>query len=493
MTTRPKPGSKADRDALRREMTRFGCATAEIAVEMRTRWRMRPREAWRHALGLTLQDAADKLNDLGARHPGQAVAADASLLGKWEKWPVSSGRRPTLSVLVLLAELYGCEVEDLLDLEDRRALPESHLRVLRHTAAELAQGREAAAPATEPRTLAERPTDPQMVRAAAAESAAWAQWAESTNVGGIALEQLMADARTLAGEYLTDEPIALFQRTRALRDRTFALLEGHQHPRQSSDLYVAAGYLCGLLAWMTSDLGVLGDADTQGRTAWLCAELSGHNDLRAWVLSTRSKIAFWDGRLRDAINYARRGATYEPHGTVSILLACQEADAWSQLGAADEAQAAIARAADARARITGADEIGGLFSCPDIRHANYAAAVHLRTGDPRLALAEAQQALAGEPFHAYGTTAQLHIAEATAHLALREPDGTAEAVRPVLDMPADRRLAPVTARMQELARAMAYSSLAGSRSVVTLQGEIEAFCTESAAKRLALSPGDSAS
>ncbi|MEV0906948.1 hypothetical protein [Streptomyces hokutonensis] len=51
------------------------------------------------------------------------------------------------------------------------------------------------------------------VRLTADESASWAQWAEAANVGDIALEQLLAE-------------------TRALRDRVFALLEGHQYPRQ---------------------------------------------------------------------------------------------------------------------------------------------------------------------------------------------------------------------------------------------------------------------
>ncbi|MFJ9703495.1 hypothetical protein [Streptomyces fradiae] len=44
----------------------------------------------------------------------------------------------------------------------------------------------------------------------------------------------------------------------------------------------------------------------KGRTAWLCAVLAGHTDLRA--LSTCSKNVFWDRRLRDAIGHARRVA-----------------------------------------------------------------------------------------------------------------------------------------------------------------------------------------
>lgn len=139
---------------------------------------------------------------------------------------------------------------------------------------------------------------------------------------------------------------------------------------------------------MSSDLGQLHDADTQGRTAWLCAELAGHNDLRAWVLSTRSKVAFWHGRLRDAINFARRGAAYDTTGTV-VLLACQEADAWSELGAQDEALAALARSEDARGAMAGRDEIGGIFACQPARQENYAAAVQLRLGRPVDALRSA--------------------------------------------------------------------------------------------------------
>jgi transcriptional regulator with XRE-family HTH domain len=285
MTPQGRPGTKSDRDALRQEMTAVGCSLAEIAMEMRVRFRMRPREAWRHAHGWTLQETAERIS----AYPGQAIAADASLVSKWEKWPGPSARRPSLSVIVATATTLGCTVEDLLDLDDYRALPESDLRILRHHAPDAPQ------PVEPPTMPAVRPPDMDDVLAAADESAAWAQWAESTNVGEVALEQILADVQTLAGDYLTGDAVELFGRARGLRDRVFRLIEGHQPPRHSADLYVSVGYLCGLLAWISSDLGNLRAADTQGRTAWLCAEMAGHVELRAWVASTRSKVAFWDG------------------------------------------------------------------------------------------------------------------------------------------------------------------------------------------------------
>ncbi|MCX4550627.1 MULTISPECIES: helix-turn-helix domain-containing protein [unclassified Streptomyces] len=484
MTPQPPQGSKADREALRHEMTACGFTTEQVAVEMRSRWRMRPREAWRHALGWTLQKAADRLSTA----PGPAIAADASLVAKWEKWPGPSSRRPTLQVLAALAVTYGCTVEDLLDIEDRRALPEGDLRVLDHVPEPTPHSQESIQPADpEP--------EPDRVLAAAAESASWAQWAESTNVGDIALEQLFADVQTLAGDYLTGDPLLMFRRTRELRDRVFRLLEGHQPPRQSADLYVSAGYVCGLLAWMSSDLGNLRAADTHGRTAWLCAENAGHAALRAWVYSTRSKVALWDGRLRDAVNHARRGSLVTVDGTVGALLACQEADAWSVLGAVDEAEGALARAVQARENATGGDDVGGLFSCPQARQENYAAAVHLRIGRPQAALAETQTALellAAQPVRAYGTEAQIHISQATALLACGHPEGVLEALLPVLAMPAERRMGPVTQRMRELAAAMTGRPVADSNATASARRTIVDWCADSAPQQLALSSGEAA-
>ncbi|WP_274912522.1 XRE family transcriptional regulator [Streptomyces sp. WZ-12] len=429
--------SKNRRDALRRELCALGAAPRDIAGEMRSQFGFRPREAWRHALGLTLQQAADAVNALGAQRPGEAVAADASLMGKWERWPASSSRRPTPPTLLLISAVYCCEVDELLDLQDRTAMPPHELRLLQRP------------PSSAPPVAA--PVE-DLVHQVAEESADWALQLEASNVGDLTVEQLQASTRALARDYLSPSaPVATLNRARRLRDRAFHLLEGHQPPRQAIQLYAVAGYVCTLLAWISSDLGQLQGADTHARTAWMCATMAGDDELRAWVLSTRSKIAYWSGHPHTAIQHAQHGLSYAPHGTAATLLSCQEADAWAELGAASEAQAAMARATAARDRPTpGHDEVGGLLSCPDVRRANYAAGVHLRTGHARTALHEAQAALA-QPPHAYGTTAQLHVSTASARLALGEPDAALEALHPVLDLSPEHRMAPVTNRLRELA------------------------------------------
>ncbi|MFI1018036.1 helix-turn-helix domain-containing protein [Streptomyces sp. NPDC020965] len=487
MTARPKPGSKVDRDRLRGELSSVGCTPGQIATEMRARWGMRPREALRHAHGWTLQELSDRLAELTADLPGVVIAADASLIAKWEKWP-GGGRRPTLQSLALLSEAFGVPVLDLFDLEDVRALPDSDLRVLRGTPRTLSAPLYSTVEAA-PREAVRASLDgPELVEHAAVESAIWAQWAEATNVGTVALEQVMAEVRTLSRDYLIGDPATLFARTRQLRDRVFRLIEGHQQPQQSADLYMAGGYLCGLLAWMSSDLGRLSAADTQGRTAWLCAELSGHTDLRAWVLSTRSKIAFWDNRLRDAVQYARHGASLTTNGTVRVLLSCQEADAWSRLGAANEARSAISRATAAREQATGFDDVDGLFSCDPFREINYRAGVSLRLGDPRAVLEAVEQCATPSPHQAFGTVAQMHISQGAAHLALREPEGALEALRPVLDLPPRMRLDPVVRRIREVADMITTSPIAASPNAIALRQNMETWCAEAGSVGNALSP-----
>lgn len=469
MSARSAKGSKTERDALRQRMNDLGSPIASVAQEMRVMFGFRPREALRHAHGWSLQEVADRVN---ARRAGEVSAADASLIHKWEKWPAGSSRRPTVPILVTLADIYRCTIDDLLDLEDRRAWPEGELATLN-------------------RLGTTEPTGIQLVVQAADESLTFAQWVEASNVGAVSLEQLLRQAQGLAQEYLkpNSNPLDLFARARTQRNKVFALLEGHQHPHQTTDLYLIGGYLCGLMTWMSSDLGHTAEAESQGLTAWLCAELSGSNTLRAWVLSVQSKTAFWDGRLKDAVSRARRGSAFKSSGTVATLLACQEADAWSRLGATDEALTALARAQAAREATDSPDEIGGLFSCGPARQENYNAAVHLRLGRPSEALLAADRGLdllLAEPVRAYGTLAQIHISRAAALLASREPEGAHEALAPVLSLPPDRRLAPVVDRLSELAVGL---NLSGGRAAVGLRTAIEDFRLHSAPRRLALSPG----
>ncbi|MFJ9442753.1 XRE family transcriptional regulator [Kitasatospora sp. NPDC101235] len=378
-------------------------------------------------------------------------------------------------------------------------LPESDLRILGHraepTPTDTVTVRQATPSA--PSASSREPTVPltgaDLVQVAAQETAQWAQWAEVTNCGPVALEQFTADTQYLAAAYLmADDPLRVFQQTKLQLNRVWDLLYGHQRPQQRRELFTTAGYLFAMLAWMTSDLGHRAQAETHARAALLCADNADDPALYAWICSTRSKLAFWDGQFRQAIQHAQRGAAYQAHGTVAVLLQCQLADAWAEAGARAQALMAIGQAEDAASldrSSTLHDQVGGLFSCQPGRHANYSAAVHLRTGSASNALAHAERGLAAlqqQRVRAYGTEAQLHITRAGAHLLARDPEGVLDAIAPVLALPTEHRTAPVRRRLRDLARDTAASPMGDSAAGLRLQDAVETAVREATR---ALSPG----
>ena len=131
---------------------------------------------------------------------------------------------------------------------------------------------------------------------AAVEAAEFGEWAEATCVGPSTLAQLEQDVRHVAGLYLTRPPLPLLRRVLGSRNRVHSLLEGRQRPAHAREPYLLAGRLCGLAAWMVGDLGWPVEAQTHGRTAWLCAEIADPSTLRGWIRATQSTLAYWDGR-----------------------------------------------------------------------------------------------------------------------------------------------------------------------------------------------------
>ncbi len=97
------------------------------------------------------------------------------------------------------------------------------------------------------------------------------------------LEQLDADVRSLAIEYLRFPPYAVFRRIATLRSDIFDLLDRHPRPEYVRDLYRVAGRVSAMLAHASNDLGHPDAADAHARTAWLCADLAGDRRLGAYI------------------------------------------------------------------------------------------------------------------------------------------------------------------------------------------------------------------
>ncbi|MGH3283826.1 MAG: helix-turn-helix domain-containing protein [Streptosporangiaceae bacterium] len=125
-------GFKAELDGLRERMRALGFSYDEIAAEMSRRYRVRPRQGYRLAWGWSLEQAAARFNERAARQdadPDARASLTASRLSEFEHWPRSS-RKPSVYVLVMLAEIYQTDVLCLLDLADHESLPQQDRLVL---------------------------------------------------------------------------------------------------------------------------------------------------------------------------------------------------------------------------------------------------------------------------------------------------------------------------------------------------------------------------
>lgn len=112
---------KAGVDAVRERARRVGAGHPDLAAELSRMFGMRPREAFRRALGWTLQEAADRFNARGGQSEGGHVKLTASRLYEFERWPVD-GRKLPLYVFAGLVAIYGIDLPALLDFEGHKAL-----------------------------------------------------------------------------------------------------------------------------------------------------------------------------------------------------------------------------------------------------------------------------------------------------------------------------------------------------------------------------------
>ncbi|MDR7381172.1 hypothetical protein [Promicromonospora iranensis] len=108
---------KAERELVRRQLLADGVPFAQIAVEMGRRFGVRPRVAWRYALGWEQWKAVQEY-----RSADPTSKIDDSRISKWESWPYG-GSRPTPENLVVLTLAFGhgCKVNDLVDEDDLRS------------------------------------------------------------------------------------------------------------------------------------------------------------------------------------------------------------------------------------------------------------------------------------------------------------------------------------------------------------------------------------
>jgi hypothetical protein len=341
--------------------------------------------------------------------------------------------------------------------------------------------------------LAEDVVRQREVMMAAAESARFGQFAEQSNVGPHTLEQFRADIARIVATYPNRPVYPIFAELRALRNRAFELLEGRQYPEQSRELYLVAGVLCGVLANASFDLGCLAAAETQARTAFLCAELAGSNALRAWVRGTQSLVAYWDERPRAAVELAVDGWRYVPEtGTARVRLASIEARAHARLRDQRATEHALARAERAREEVRGADDPGGMLTFPLAKQTFYTATARLWLGRPdsytdaERDAAHAIQLYEADPLEQrrLGELCLARLDLAAARLGRDDLEGVGDQLQSVLAIAAQRRIDSVSRRLNQVGRALQRPRYQTSALAVDLHDQIQNFSRASASPAL---------
>jgi hypothetical protein len=308
-----------------------------------------------------------------------------------------------------------------------------------------------------------------------------------------ALEQLHAEAQRAARAYFVTPPVQMLADLVRLRDTVYVQLGRTHKPRQQAELYLIAGQVCGLLSSVSWDLGHPDVADEQARAAHTYGSVIDHLSLQAWARALQVTVTFWSGRPRRAEAIAAAALETAPPGTARARLHAVHARSLAMLGARQEVAAALALADDELDRAGDdpfLDEIGGELGFDRSRRALCAGASFVALADGERAEAEATAALdlfAQVPASARWQSGQLgaRVDLGSARVIRGDLAGAEAALKPVFDLPPERRTEALNQRLLQLGRVLGQSRYRGAVEANRLGGDIEEFTAQALARSTA--------
>lgn len=325
---------------------------------------------------------------------------------------------------------------------------------------------------------------------AADESARFTRRA-GTSISAEAIDQLDADVRWLAEEYLRTPPYAMFRPLAALRREVFETIERHPRLVLLPDLYRVAAQLSALLAHASSDLGQPYSADSHARTAWLCADLAGLDSIRPYVRWVQSNVAYWRGDFHDAAELAVTGQRYSATASDQARLHSQQARALAARKDEAGADRALGAATLARDHANSATP-DGVFNFTPGKAAYYASEVRASLGGRTnllRAVADAEESIAifesaPEPERSPELAAAARLDLVGAHLLLGDLDAADVHVTPVFDLHSDSRTVPIVSRVTKAGRTLSSERFSASATAADLGERLSLFAVYPAARDL---------
>ncbi|MEV2256520.1 hypothetical protein AB0I94_39295 [Streptomyces sp. NPDC050147] len=310
--------------------------------------------------------------------------------------------------------------------------------------------------------------------------------ADRERVGDDTLGLLDDEVRRLVAEYPREPLSTVWPDLLETQDQVFRLLEGGRvRPSQLRDLNVAGAVLSFLVAKGFHDMQDPHEALTMTRVAAACARDAEHPGLIALTDGLKSLIAYWSGKPADAYHYASKGAEIAPgnHGTAGLWLLGLQGRAAGVLGDVETVRTVSQRAAHRREHVVpdDLDELGGLFTYTREKQLYYTveASTLLGQGGEQLS-AQAEEAVMGfrdpsAPSWAFGDLAGARCDLALVRLFSGDVEGAAEAMRPVLDLPASYRNNGIIVSALRVRNSLTTGPTRSAVAARDLCAEIEAF------------------
>lgn len=180
---------------------------------------------------------------------------------------------------------------------------------------------------------------------AAAEAMEFTRLTGVSSVGSGTLEHLELVITDLNRGYSHEPPAELFAVALAYRSRVDDLIQGRHTLKELQDLYVNAGCLSELLAWLAHDLGNPRAARAYAVDSYAHAEQAGHGELCGWAADAMTAIATYAEQPGGAVQAAMKGLAQVPRGhPLAIRLRAKAARACARLGDRERFESLFAEA-----------------------------------------------------------------------------------------------------------------------------------------------------
>ena len=300
----------------------------------------------------------------------------------------------------------------------------------------------------------------------------------------LSLNELDDGSRDLAVAYLSTAPGPMLMRSVQLRSEALRRLRDHHYrPSELADIYITLGRIQGVLSYAALDLGDANAAMTHADAAWSCAQQAGDNELRAWVRGTQSLIARFQSDYANALNFVQDGLRYPSQGTSTIRLLCGIAQCHANLGDSSGANRALDLAQAEREHLNTPDAMCGLFEFSQAKQHYYAGSSLIWLTDKADAARAAQEAAQAIEMWEHESVecrslddeALAHVYLGTAQLQLGDLDAAAAAIRPILDLPADRQISWIKKRLGRFVGMLRTEPYTGSVAADDLYDEIRSL------------------